>query len=57
MFQIWQKGHIAPNCKIKEIIANLDIGKRLKQRMINLIKTELQSDSSSQTSVESSSDD
>ena len=56
MFQMWQKGHITLNCKIKEIIANLDIGKRLKRQMINLIKTKSLSDSSSQTSVESSSD-
>ena len=49
-----KKGHIAPNCKIKEIIGNLDVGKHLKQQMIYLIKTESQSDSSSQTSIESS---
>ena len=31
MFQMWQKKwHIALNCKIKEIFANLDIIKRLK---------------------------
>ena len=41
-------GHIAPNCKVKEIIADLDIGKFLKKQMINLIKTD--SDSSSQSS-------
>ena len=47
-------GYIAPNCKIKEIIVDLDIGKRLKRQMINLIKTE--SDSSSQSPMETSSD-
>ena len=46
-------GHIAPNCKIKEIIAELDVGRRLKQQMINLIKT----DSSSNSFREDSSDD
>ena len=56
-FKCGKKGHTTPNCKIKEIIADLDIGKRLKQQMINLIKTKSLSDSSSQTSVESSSDD
>ena len=38
-------GHIAPNYKIKEIIADLDIRGRAKMQMINLIKTK--SDSSS----------
>ena len=56
-FKCCKKWHIAPNCKIKEIITDLDTGKRLKQKMINLIKTKSQSESSSQTSVESSSDD
>ena len=52
MFQVWQKGaYIVPNCKVKEIIANLDIGKRLKKPMINLIKTYF--DSSSQFSESS----
>ena len=55
-FKCGKKGHIAPNSKIKEIITDLDIGKCLKQQMINLIKTKSQSNSSSQTSVESSSD-
>ena len=56
-FKCSKKWHIAPNCRVKEIVANLDIGKLLKQQMINLIKTESQFDSSSQTSVETSSDD
>ena len=56
-FKCNKKWHIPPNCKVKEIVADLDIGKRLKQQMINLIKTESQSDSSCQTLVETSSDD
>ena len=48
---------MAPNCKIKEIIVDLDVGKCLKQQMINLIKIESQSDSSNQASIESSTDD
>lgn len=39
-FKCGKKGHIAPNSKVKEIIANLDITKHLKKQMINLIKTE-----------------
>ena len=30
-FKCGKKGHIAPNCRVKEIIANLDIGKHLKE--------------------------
>ena len=30
-FKCGKKGHIAPNCKVKEIIVDLDIGKRLKK--------------------------
>ena len=56
-FKCGKKGHIAQNCRVKEIITNLDIGKCLKQQMINLIKTESQSESSSQTSVESFDED
>ena len=37
-FKCGKKGHIAPNCKVKEIIANLVIEKHLKQQMINSIK-------------------
>ena len=47
-------GHIAPNYKIKEIIADLDIRGRVKKQMINLIKTK--SDSSSQSPMETSSE-
>ena len=39
-FKCGKKEHITPNCRVKEIIANLDVGKHLKQQMINLIKTE-----------------
>ena len=56
-FKCGKKRHMAPNCKIKEIIVDLDVGKCLKQQMINLIKIESQSDSSSQASIESSTDD
>ena len=56
-FKCGKKGHIAPNCKVKEIIADLDIRKRLKQQMINIIKIESQSDSLNQSLIESSSDD
>ena len=50
-FKCGKKRHMAPNCKIKEIIVDLDVGKCLKQQMINLIKIESQSDSSSQASI------
>ena len=30
-FKCGKKGHIAPNYRVKEIIANLDIGKHLKE--------------------------
>ena len=53
-FKRGKKRHIAPNCKIKEIIVELDIGKYLKRQMINLIKTE--SDSSSYSPMETSND-
>ena len=39
-FKCGKKGHIAPSCRVKEIIENLDKGKHLKQQMINLIKIE-----------------
>ena len=42
-FKCGKKGHIAPNCKVKEIIADLDIGKCLKKQMINIINTEFDS--------------
>ena len=50
MFQMRQEGAY-PNCKVKEIIADLDIGKHLKKQMINLIKS--YSYSSSQSSESS----
>ena len=50
-------GHIAPNCRVKEITANLDVGKHLKQQMNNLIKTKSQLEKSSQTSIETSNKD
>ena len=53
-FKCGKMGYIAPNCKIKEIIVDLDIGRHLKRQMTNLIKTE--SDSSSQSPMETSSD-
>ena len=37
-FKYSKKRHIAPNCRVKEIIAKLDIGNHLKHQMINLIK-------------------
>lgn len=54
-FKYGRKGHIAPNYRVKEIIANLGIGKSLKQQMVNLIKSD--SESSKQTSREKFSED
>ena len=56
-FKCGKKGHITSNCRVKEIIANLDVRKHLKQQMINLIKTKSQLESSNQTSVETSDED
>ena len=56
-FKYGKRGHITPNCKVKEIIADLDVGKCLKHQMINLIKTESQLKSSNQTFVETSDED
>ena len=52
-----KKGHIALDYKVKKIIGNLNIGKHLKQQMINRIKTESWSDSSEQPYIESANED
>lgn len=47
----------SPRLQSKKIIGNLNIGKHLKQQMINRIKTESWFDSSEQPYIESANED